>query len=61
MNTSCLKPAAQTSQRLERSASPVTGRGVWSAGHVVRAGAGPARAAHRFWTVLLRSLAVAHA
>ena len=61
MTTSCLKPAAQTSQRLQRSASPVTWRGARLAGHVVRAGAGPARAGHGFWTVLLRSLAVAHA
>jgi hypothetical protein len=39
----------------------VTLRGARLAGHVVRAGAGPASAAHGFWKVLLRSLAVAHA
>jgi hypothetical protein len=61
MNASCLKPTAQTSQRRERSASPGTLRGAWSAGHVVRASAGPAKAAHGFWTVLLRSLAMTHA
>ncbi len=60
MTTSCLNPASQTSQRPERSARPV----IFSArpvGGTVRASVGAASTVTQLWTVLLRSLATAHA
>ena len=63
---------ANDSHSIRRSDLPLTRRSALLLGAAVgmgaaaslsagRAGAGPARAGHGFWTVLLRSLAVAHA
>jgi hypothetical protein len=60
MTTSCLKPVSQTSRRPEPSARPVI-FGDRSAGAGVRTAAGSASRATRFWTVLMRCLAAAHA
>jgi hypothetical protein len=61
MTTSCLNPAAQTFQRLERGDSRVLLREAQLAGHVVRTTSSPRRTAEGFWTVLLRSLSMAAA